>query len=125
LPDGADELEAEVPALAAAPSCGIGFDAVNAFGCNWERALASSGVNAQLFCDANENVVSGGCVAASSTHKLVSSYAVEGSLDIVDDGEIFYSGIGWNCQWDTAATMANTHTVLALCCPSFVAPRCI
>jgi hypothetical protein len=120
-----DELVLEVPTLESAPSCGLGRDALNAFSCNWERAVATSGVNAQLFCDANENVVSGGCVSSTSTHKLVSTYAVEASLDIVDDEELFFSGTGWNCQWDTAATMVNTHTVLILCCPSFAAAECI
>lgn len=122
-----DDIHANVqPVAGGTPACdGIltpqSFDPL---GCNFERATATSGTDALVSCDANELPISGGCYATSSSHHLVSHYIAEAANNVVDDEDDVDVGIGFQCSWDTAATAVNTHSVVALCCPTWTPPHC-
>ena len=109
---------------AAAPSCGIGFFALNTFNCSWTRGLSTIGKQVEASCSSGSQPISGSCWATSSTHKLYRSYMTEGSFDLVNDGQGFSDGFGWACEWDTNATVTNQHIAMALCCQDLPVPLC-
>ena len=87
------------------------------FDCLWERQIYTSGTTATLECPAGRPAAAGSCWAASTSHRLTRSYAIEAPGNVVDDEMATGDTAGWQCQWGSAATAQAPHYVAALCCP--------
>lgn len=119
-PTGPTELGADIHPLGA-PTCGA-FPTTALGGCVLERVDDTSGTFAAHVCTSGRIAVGGSCFTASSSHKLIRHFATSASLnDLVDDGQ---TPRGWSCEWDTSASMTNTHHVAVYCCTGSIVATC-
>lgn len=125
-PAGPDRPESNAPdPQATCSSVCSAFHPVAPVTCTWETATNSaSSDEATASCDSGSYPIAGGCRTTDATANLQVSMAFEGTAgNPMDDGDLFWTGTGWTCDYDTSPA-AGTHLAMAMCCAAVGVTEC-